>query len=116
MLVAESKVASANAVDSPNANPNRSWKQIVEPVEPFLQAVTRQLIRQVNDFDPAIIPYAQYALDGGGKHLRSAIVALSAGALGEVTEAHVTAAVIIEMVHLRSEEHTSELQSPMYLV
>jgi octaprenyl-diphosphate synthase len=105
MLVAESKVASANAVDSPEANPNRSWKQIVEPVEPFLQAVTRQLIRQVNDFDPQIIPYAQYALNGGGKHLRPTILALSAGALGEVTEAHVTAAVIIEMVHLATLVH-----------
>jgi octaprenyl-diphosphate synthase len=105
MLVAESKVASANAADSPDANLNRSWKQIVEPVEPFLHAVSRQLIRQVNDFDPEIIPYAQYALDSGGKHLRPAIVALSAGALGEVTDAHVTAAVIIEMVHLATLVH-----------
>src|SRR6202142_947518 len=105
MLVAESKVASANAVDSPNANPNRSWKHIVEPVEPFLQAVTHQLIRQVNDFDPQIVPYAQYALNGSGKHLRPTIVALSAGTLGEITDAHVTAAVIIEMVHLATLVH-----------
>ncbi len=105
MLVVESKVASANADGSPVANPNRSWKHIVEPVEPFLQAVSRQLIRQVNDFDPQIVPYAQYALDGGGKHLRPTIVALSAGALGEVTDSHVTAAVIIEMVHLATLVH-----------
>jgi len=105
MLVAESKVASTNEAGSPNANPTRSWKHIVEPVEPFLDAVTRQLIRQVNSFDPQIVPYAQYALNGGGKHLRSAIVALSANALGEVTEAHVTAAVIIEMVHLATLVH-----------
>src|SRR5208283_10953 len=104
MLVVESKVAS-NAADSPEANLNRSWKQIVEPVEPFLQSVTRQLIRQVNDFDPKIVPYAQYALNGGGKHLRPTIVALSAGSLGEVTDAHVTAAVIIEMVHLATLVH-----------
>ena len=104
MLVAESKVASVKAVDSP-ANLNRSWKQIVDPVEPFLQAVTRQLIRQVNDFDSKIIPYAQYALNGGGKHLRPTILALSAGALGEITESHVTAAVIIEMVHLATLVH-----------
>ena len=77
----------------------------MEPVEPFLQAVSRQLIRQVNDFDPQIVPYAQYALDGGGKHLRPTLVALTASALGEVTEAHVTAAVIIEMVHLATLVH-----------
>jgi len=105
MLAVESKVASAGAVDSPDTNLNRSWKRIVEPVEPFLQAVSRQLIRQVNDFDPQIVPYAQYALDGGGKHLRPTLVALSAGALGEVTDAHVTAAVIIEMVHLATLVH-----------
>ena len=109
MLAVEPKVARANAVDSPDANPNRSWKQIVEPVESFLQAVTRQLIRQVNDFDPQIVPYAQYALNSGGKHLRPTILALSAGALGEVTDAHVTAAVIIEMVHLATLVHDDVL-------
>jgi octaprenyl-diphosphate synthase len=105
MLAVESKVAGANADGSPDANPNRSWKQIVEPVEPFLQAVSRQLIRQVNEFDPQIVPYAQYALNGGGKHLRPTVVALSAGTLGEITDAHVTAAVIIEMVHLATLVH-----------
>jgi len=105
MLAVESKVASANGGGSPDANPNRSWKQIVEPVEPFLQAVSRQLIRQVNEFDPQIVPYAQYALNGGGKHLRPTVVALSAGTLGEITDGHVTAAVIIEMVHLATLVH-----------
>ena len=37
--------------------------------------------------------------------MRPTILALSAGALGEVTEAHVTAAVIIEMVHLATLVH-----------
>jgi octaprenyl-diphosphate synthase len=109
MLALESKVASANAIDSPDANPNCSWKQIVGSVEPFLQAVTRQLFRQVSEFDPQIVPYAQYAINGGGKHLRPAILALSAGALGEVTEGHVTAAVIVEMVHLATLVHDDVL-------
>jgi octaprenyl-diphosphate synthase len=105
MLVAESKVASAVAFGSPDAALNRSWRQIVEPVEPFLQAVTRQLIQQVNDFDPQIVPYAQYALNGGGKHLRPTLLALSAAALNQTTDAHVTAAVIVEMVHLATLVH-----------
>jgi octaprenyl-diphosphate synthase len=109
MLAVESKVASANAIDSPDGDANRSWKHIVEPVEPFLQAVSRQLMLQVSEFDPQIVPYAQYALDGGGKHLRPTLVALSAGALGEVTDAHVTAAVIIEMVHLATLVHDDVL-------
>jgi octaprenyl-diphosphate synthase len=84
---------------------NRSWKILVEPVEPFLAEVTGRLLQQANDFDPKIAPYAQYALNGGGKHLRPALVALAADSLGPVTAEHVTAAVIIEMVHLATLVH-----------
>jgi octaprenyl-diphosphate synthase len=51
------------------------------------------------------VPYAKYALKGGGKHLRPMLVALAAGSLGKVTDAHVTAAVIVEMVHLATLVH-----------
>jgi octaprenyl-diphosphate synthase len=105
MLAAETKVASAGIADSLNAEPACSWKQIVEPVEPFLEAVARRLAKQVNEFDPAIAPYAEYALNGNGKHLRPTLVALSANALGKIDDAHVTVAVIIEMVHLATLVH-----------
>ena len=65
MLAAESKVALPEAVRSPNGNANCSWKQIVEPVEPFLRAVTQQLVRQEQTFDPQIVPYAEHALNNG---------------------------------------------------
>ncbi|HEY3762615.1 MAG TPA: polyprenyl synthetase family protein [Verrucomicrobiae bacterium] len=77
----------------------------MEHVDPFLQAVGKQLIQQVNDFDPKIVPYAQYALNGSGKHLRPTLVALSANSIGKVSPSHVTAAVIIEMVHLATLVH-----------
>ena len=51
------------------------------------------------------MPYAEYALNGQGKHLRPALVALTANALGKVNDAHVTVAVIIEMVHLATLVH-----------
>ena len=105
MLAVESKVARAETADSLKANPNRSWKHIVEPLEPFLQAVTQRLIEQVNGFDPQIVPYAQYALNGSGKHLRPTLVALAANAIGKTGDAHVNAAVIIEMVHLATLVH-----------
>ncbi|MEY2467173.1 MAG: octaprenyl-diphosphate synthase, partial [Verrucomicrobiota bacterium] len=82
-----------------------SWKHIVEPVEPFLEAVNRRLARQVNKFDPNLAPYAEYALNGNGKHLRPALVALSANSLGQANDSHVTVAVIIEMVHLATLVH-----------
>src|SRR6201996_4297095 len=105
MLAAESKVVSAPATNRLNPERAISWKQIVEPVEPFLDAVHARLARQVNEFDAALTPYAEYALNGNGKHLRPALVALSANALGGTNDSHVTVAVIIEMVHLATLVH-----------
>jgi len=103
MVAAETKVARNNG-------PLRveracSWKEIVGPVEPFLEAVSQRLARQVNEFDPALAPYAEYALTGNGKHLRPTLVALAANSLGKVNDSHVTVAVIIEMVHLATLVH-----------
>ncbi len=105
MLAADSKVVSPPAAGTARAQPAQSWKQIIAPVEPFLEAVSRHLVQQVTAFDPDIVPYADYALNGQGKHLRPALVALTAQALGRPSEAHVTAAVIIEMVHLATLVH-----------
>jgi len=103
MLAAESKVG--NSQPETTSDPARSWKMIVEPVEPFLHAVTERLTAQARDFDPQIVPYAEHALNNGGKHLRPTLVALAAGCFGQPNEAHVTAAVIIEMIHLATLVH-----------
>jgi len=105
MLAAESKVVEAGVADSLRTDPTCSWRQIVEPVEPFLDAVTRRLEKQVNEFDPGLAPFAEYALTGNGKHLRPTLVALAANSLGRINDAHVTVAVIIEMVHLATLVH-----------
>ena len=105
MFAADSKVVCAPVTDASNAQPACDWKQIIDPVEPFLEAVGRRLAKQVEAFDPDIARYADYALNGQGKHLRAALVALTAKALGKVNDAHVTAAVIIEMVHLATLVH-----------
>jgi octaprenyl-diphosphate synthase len=105
MFVADSNAARAAAASPPHPDPNNPWKQIVEPVEPFLEAVDRELAGQVAAFDPALAEYAEYALTAGGKHLRPALVALSANALGGSRPAHVTVATIIEMVHLATLVH-----------
>jgi octaprenyl-diphosphate synthase len=105
MLAADSKAVSSPVPGTPRAQPAQSWRQIITPVEPFLEAVSRELVQQVKAFDPEIVPYADYALNGQGKHLRPALVALTAQALGRPSEAHVTVAVIIEMVHLATLVH-----------
>lgn len=104
MLAVESKIAVGNG-SSPHPETAAAWKQIVEPVEPFLEAVAARLARQVNEFDPALAQYAEYALNGHGKHLRPTLVALAANSLGRTGDAHVTVAVIIEMVHLATLVH-----------
>jgi octaprenyl-diphosphate synthase len=105
MLAADSKVVAAHSTDPLTSEATYSWRQIVEPVEPFLEAVHARLAKQVNEFDPAISPYAEYALNGNGKHLRPALVALTANALGKLNDSHVTVAMIIEMVHLATLVH-----------
>src|SRR5258707_7748090 len=105
VLAGESKVVGPPVRDTMSVDPADSWKQIIDPVEPFLQAVNQRLAKQVEAFDPAISPYADYALNGQGKHLRPALVALTANALGQVNDSHVTVAVIIEMVHLATLVH-----------
>src|SRR5882724_10214181 len=105
MLAADSKAVSGPVPERLNGKEAFSWKQIIDPVEPFLEAVGERLLKQVTAFDADLVPYAEYALNGHGKHLRPALVALTANALGKADESHVTVAAIIEMVHLATLVH-----------
>jgi octaprenyl-diphosphate synthase len=105
MFAADPKVVSAPMTEAQKTEAAFSWKQIIDPIEPFLDSVGRRLAQQVEAFDPGITCYADYALNGQGKHLRPALVALTANALGKAHDDHVTVAVIIEMVHLATLVH-----------
>ncbi len=82
-----------------------AWRRIIAPAEPFLADVARTLARQISEFERDIAAYAEYALTNQGKQLRPALVAMSGGATGALSEAHVRAAVIVEMVHLATLVH-----------
>ncbi len=105
MFAAETKAVDVPVPSAPKKETLASWRHIAEPVQPFLDAVGSRLGRQVREFDPAVVPYVEYALTGQGKQLRPALVALSAGATGRLEDEHVTVAVIIEMVHLATLVH-----------
>lgn len=105
MFIADPKPATAQAVPSATSVCKDSWHHLIKPVESFLDSVSRRLARQVDAFDPALRVYAEYALNGHGKHLRPALVVLSAEAVGTADEDHVVAAVVIEMVHLATLVH-----------
>ena len=104
MVAAETKAGAPVGTESPGRSFSL-WKEIIEPVHPFLERVAIRLAEQVHAFDPEIVPYAQYALTNQGKQLRPVLVALSAGATGKVNDSLVTVAVIIEMVHLATLVH-----------
>jgi len=105
MFAADTRAVAVPVTDVSKKEAHITWKVIAEPVEPFLEAVASRLARQVREFDPALLPYAEYALTGNGKQLRPALVALSAGSVGPVNDSHITVAVIIEMVHLATLVH-----------
>ncbi len=105
MYVADSNSACCVDLSARNSAPAEVWRHLIEPVEGFLESVAARLALQVTAFDPAVASYAEYALNGSGKHLRPALVALGATAVGQPSEAHVSAAVVIEMVHLATLVH-----------
>lgn len=111
MLAAGSNTATAPPPSSTPEDSRIVWKRIVEPVQPFLDAVSRRLEEQVGAFDPEISAYARYALSNQGKQLRPALVALAANAAGRTTDDHVTVAVVIEMVHLATLVHDDVMDS-----
>lgn len=105
MLATESSGVFSPKPAVPPEEPSPVWKLIVSPAEPFLHSVAERLADQIQAFEQDIAAYAEYALTNQGKQLRPVLVALSGGAAGRLTDGHVMAAVIIEMVHLATLVH-----------
>src|SRR5688572_24823177 len=105
MLAAETRVAPPSDSNALLAKSPVDWKQIVQPLEPFLQAVSNRMGEQISAFEADLASYASYALTAQGKQLRPALVGLSANATGKIQDSHITVAVIIEMVHLATLVH-----------
>src|SRR5690349_8628318 len=105
MLAAETRVAPPSDSVVSRAKSPVDWKQIVQPLEPFLQSVSTRMGEQISAFEADLAAYAAYALTAQGKQLRPALVGLSASAAGKIQQHHITAAVIIEMVHLATLVH-----------
>lgn len=106
MLAAQSKVVVPEATaSSPTFSSVPDWRRIVEPVRVFLEEVAARLQEQIETFHPDLREHARYALTSQGKQLRPALVGLAGRSFGRLTEEHVTAAVIVEMVHLATLVH-----------
>src|SRR5687768_8456504 len=94
-----------SSTEVPQIQPGLTWKEIADPVQPFLDRVSASLAGQVETFHPKIAQYVRYALTTQGKQIRPTLVALSGAAVGQVNESLVKVAVIIEMVHLATLVH-----------
>lgn len=105
MLAADTRTFSQAHPAARSTESALDWQTIVEPVRPFLDAVTRCLENQLSHFEPEIVEPARYALASRGKQLRPALVGLSAEAAGGIRDEHVSIAAIIEMVHLATLVH-----------
>jgi octaprenyl-diphosphate synthase len=107
MLAASPRVALSPAHDVSDAPP--FWRQMVESLEPFLEAIGQQLVEQVDAFEPELAASARHALTAAGKQLRPTLLGLCARATGGLNPGHVKAAAIIEMVHLATLVHDDVL-------
>lgn len=92
-------------VETTSPLPPKTWQELCDPIQPFLDEVSGRLQEEVGNFDPQIATFIQYALASQGKQLRPALVALGARAAGGLNAQHVQVAVIIEMVHLATLVH-----------
>jgi octaprenyl-diphosphate synthase len=89
----------------PDSALSAAWREISDPVAPFLESVRTFLSEQIDLFEPEVAEGARYALSASGKQLRPVLVALAAQAAGGLTPAHTTGAAIVELVHLATLVH-----------
>jgi len=81
------------------------WSEIAGLVTTFLADVRQTLLSQVDSFIPRLKPLAEYALDKQGKLLRSTLLALVGNITGKLSEEHIKAAAVIELIHLATLIH-----------
>ena len=78
-------------------------------LENELKEVERRILHQASLFDPGAESYVRYALEGGGKRLRPALVLLAGQVAGGWSEAIRDLAVLVELVHVASLIHDDVL-------
>ncbi len=85
------------------------WFRPTPELESELRQIETRILHQASLFDPGAEGYVRYALEGGGKRLRPALVLLAGKAAGGWTEPVRDLAVIVELVHVASLIHDDVL-------
>ena len=89
--------------------PAVDWFRPTRELETELQQIEARILHQASQFDPGAEGYVRYALEGGGKRLRPALVLLAGKVAGGWTESIRDLAVIVELVHVASLIHDDVL-------
>lgn len=89
--------------------PRVDWFRPTREMENELKQIEARILHQASLFDAGAEGYVRYALEGGGKRLRPALVLLAGKAAGGWTEPIRDLAVIVELVHVASLVHDDVL-------
>ncbi len=76
-----------------------------ELVRPEIRKVEKQILEQVNAFDPGVAPYIDYICNTSGKRIRPALAILTAGAVGSITDENIKIGVVLELIHMATLVH-----------
>lgn len=85
------------------------WFRPTPDLQAELKQIEARILHQASQFDPGAEGYVRYALEGGGKRLRPALVLLAGKVAGGWTEPVRDLAVIVELVHVASLVHDDVL-------
>ena len=89
--------------------PKPDWLGADRELELELKEVERRILHQASLFDSGAETYVRYALEGGGKRLRPALVLLAGKVAGGWSDGIRDLAVIVELVHVASLIHDDVL-------
>jgi len=89
--------------------PKPDWLGADRELELELKEVERRILHQASLFDTGAETYVRYALEGGGKRLRPALVLLAGKVAGGWSDGIRDLAVIVELVHVASLIHDDVL-------
>ena len=89
-----------------------TFEAIRQTIAPELQQLDRRIADALASTNPLMNRVIQGYLQSKGKLIRPILVILTARLFGSVNDKTIASAAAVEMLHNRSEEHTSELQSP----
>lgn len=82
---------------------------LFEPIESSLAEVDARLQTELRHRDPFIAELSQHSFRMGGKRLRPALLLLSAQAVGNINDDHITLAAVVEMIHTATLVHDDVL-------